>query len=168
MKRSHSADLDDIRSCSSDVGSHTVQEIRNVNHMGLLGHIFHNRCSLGQRRSHHHIDGRSDSDNIKVQMCAAQMICLSHNLAVLDVHVRAQRPEPFEMLVNRPACRYCIRPGRATSAFPVFSQKRPQQIIGRPYLFNIIIFDIKTVIVLPLIFTVCPVNTLLPSLRSPG
>ena len=99
----NATDLDHVRSCTSDIGSHAVQEVRHVYDMRLFCHILHDRCSLSHRCRHHNIDGRTHTYYVKINMLSYQSVGFSNNLAVFNLYICSQCAEPFQMLVNRSA-----------------------------------------------------------------
>ena len=136
----YTADLDHIRSCPADIRSHTVQEIRHVYNMRLLGNILQNGQPLSHSSRHHHIDRCPDTYHIKINMLSNQTIRLCDNLAVFNLHVCTKGTESLQMLVYGPAPD--ITSARKGNLRPlIFAKKSAQQIIRRPDLLHIFIFD---------------------------
>ena len=100
MQMGNTLDTDHIRTGTLDIGSHAVQEVRQIHHMRFLGRVLDNRGAFRHYRSHHDIDGSADTDHIHINMAAAQMLRLCLDQAMLDLHVRAQSTEALNMLVN--------------------------------------------------------------------
>ena len=142
MKRAHASYLDHVRTGSSDIRTHAVQEVRHIHHMRLFCHIFHDGKSFGHCRCHHHVDRSAYRNHIKIEMCSLQMLRFRNDLAVLDIYIGAKRPESFQMLVDRPAADIASARQSHFRSF-ILSEQRAQQIVGRSDLFNIVIFNIK-------------------------
>ena len=83
----HTADLNHVCSCASDICSHTVQEICDVYHMRLLRHILHDGQPLCHRRRHHYINRRAYADYVKINMLADQPVRFRYNLSVFNRYI---------------------------------------------------------------------------------
>ena len=143
----YAAYLDHIRSRASDVRSHAVQEVRHIYYMRLLRHILHNSQAFRHRSSHHHIDRRSYTDHIEVNVLAYQTVCLCNDLSMPDLHICSQSPEALKMLVDRPASDITSSRKRNLRML-ILPKQCSQKIIRCPDLLNIIVFNIYTVDVL--------------------
>ena len=140
MKLSHTTDLNNICSCTTDICTHTVQEVCHIYNVWFLGNVLHNGLSLCHCRSHHHIDRCSDAHHIKINMLPYQTLCLCNNLTMLNFNFCTKRTESFQMLIDRSAaditssrkCNFCML---------IFSKQCSQQIVGSSDLLDIIIFN---------------------------
>ena len=142
MQRLHAADLDHVCSRSADVGPHAVEEVGHVYDMGLFCHVLHDRKPVSHCRRHHHVDGGSYADHVKIQMGSPHMLGLGHDLAVLDIHVRAQCAKSLQMLVDRSASDIAS-PRKRYLRLAVLSKQGAKQIIRCPDLLYIIILNVK-------------------------
>ncbi len=124
----HSVDADHIGAGALDVRAHTVKEIGRIYHMGLLGRILDDRPPVSPRGGHHDVDGCADRHDVQKDMRAMHGFAPRDNGAVGDAHVRADRAETFQMLINGAAAD--IAPaGKRNLRLVVFSKKRTQQIV---------------------------------------
>ena len=96
----YTTDLDHVCTCSSDVGSHAVQEVCNVYNVRLFRNIFQNGKSFCHSCCHHNIDGCSNTYNVKINMFSNKTVCFCNNLAMFDIYICTKCTESFEMLVN--------------------------------------------------------------------
>ncbi len=140
VKLLHTADTNNIRTCTFDIGSHTVQEIRNVYDMWLPRAVLNNRISIRHRSRHHDIDRRPHRNGVKENMTAVQMICLCNNKSVPDRNLGAKRLKAFQVKVDRSAADVTSSRKRNLRLF-VFAEQRANQIIGRADFFDIFIFN---------------------------
>ena len=138
----YASDTDHVRSGSSDVGSHAVKEVGNVYNVRLFCHVFQDGQAFCHSSCHHHIDGGSHADHIKINMLSYQLCSLGNDLSVFDLHVRSQGTEPFEMLVDGTAADIAASGKRHFRAL-IFSKKSSQKIVGCPDLLDIVILDIN-------------------------
>ena len=65
------------------------------------------------------------------------MLCLRNNQSMRNIDLCAKRTKTLDMLVNRSATDITAAWQRNLRFF-IFAKKRPQQIIGRSYFFDII------------------------------
>ena len=71
MECGHSLNADNIGSRTSDVGTHTVQEVRHINNMGLLRRILNRSIANCHGCRHHNINGRTYGHNIQINVASA-------------------------------------------------------------------------------------------------
>ena len=116
------------------------EEVRHVYHMRLLGHVFQDRHSLCHGRRHHNIDGRAYAYYVKINMFSDQPVCLCHDLAMLDLHIRAHCAKSFDMLIDRTASDITSARKRNVCSL-ILAKQRSQKIIGSTDLFDIIVFN---------------------------
>ena len=101
----HAFDDDPARAGAFDLRAHLVQEIRQVDYLGLPRRPFDNRDAIGQHGRHHDVVGAEDSRaefTLQVDDCAAEFRREDLDVAALDAHRRAERFESFEVQINWP------------------------------------------------------------------
>ncbi len=99
--------------------------------MGLLRRVFQNRPALRKSRRHQNIDGRAHAGNIQINMTSHKALRTGSDHAVRNLHRRAQRLKPLDMLINRTASDITAARQHHRRLFKP-SQKRAQKIIGCP------------------------------------
>ena len=87
MKFLNTLDTDNISSRTLDVGSHTVQEVRNVYNMRLSRCILDRSTARCHRSCHHNVDRRTYRYNIKENMASMKVLCLCNDRTMKDVHI---------------------------------------------------------------------------------
>ena len=159
MQTLYSADLDHIRTCTSDIRSHAVQEVRHVNDMRLLRNILHDGQPFRHRRRHHDIDCRAYTDYIEINMLADKPVRLCYDLPMPDLYIRSKGTKSLEMLVYGPAPD--IAPARKSHlGVLILSKQCAQEIVRRSDLLDIIVLYIKTADILPVNLHRVPVNSM--------
>ena len=70
--------------------------------MRLTGDVFNDRSTLRQHRRQHDVDRRADGDLVEVDVCAgaATIFRLTEDIAAGKLHLRAERREALEVLVD--------------------------------------------------------------------
>jgi len=73
-------------------------------------------------------------------MASYKLFRISQNLAMLDLHLCAERAESFQMLINRPASNVASARKRYFRVL-IFTKQRAQKIIGCPDFLDIVIIN---------------------------
>ena len=100
VKALYTTDLDHICTCSPDVGSHAVQEVRNIYNMWLFCNIFQNSKSFCHSCCHHNVNRCTNTYHIEINMLSDKTVCLCNDLAMFNIYICTQRTESFQMLVD--------------------------------------------------------------------
>ena len=79
----NAADLNNIRTCASDIRTHRVQKVCKVNDMRLLSGIFDNRQALCLNGGEHEIDSCTDGNHIEIDKTAGKVRSLNINHCIL-------------------------------------------------------------------------------------
>src|SRR5699024_8867777 len=103
MKLLHASDPDHIGAGAFNVGSHTVQEVGHIHHVGFTGCVLDNRPSSGHGSGHHNVDGSAYRHHIQENMTAFQTGGSGYDSAMKDVNRCAKGTESFQMLIDGPA-----------------------------------------------------------------
>ena len=106
--------------------------------MRLLCRVLDDGVAVGKRCRHHDIDGRSHGDHIQIDVTSPQLFGVHNDDAVLDLHLRAQRAEALDMLIDRTASDLTAA-RQYNFRLLVLAQKSAYQIVGRPDLSYIFI-----------------------------
>ena len=86
-------DPDHIGSCSFDVCSHAVQEVRHIDNVRLFRCIL-NRCISSCHRScHHDVDGGSNGNHIQENVASMQICRTCHDCAMTDAYLSTKCAE---------------------------------------------------------------------------
>ena len=140
MERADTCDTDDIRTCAFDSGSHTVQEVGYIYHVGFFCRIFNDGISLCHGSSHHNIDGRTYTDHIQENMRSMEFFCFRNNKSMFNAGCRTHSFKAFQMLIDRTASNVAASRKRDFCSL-VFSKKCAKKIIRRTNFFHIFIFN---------------------------
>jgi hypothetical protein len=68
----HAADLDDVGARAGDLRAHGVEEVGEVDDMGLLRAVFDDREAAREHRGEQDVHGRADGDDVEIHMAAGQ------------------------------------------------------------------------------------------------
>ena len=140
MERADTCDTDDIRTCAFDSGSHAVQEVGYIYHMGFFCRIFNDGISLCHGSSHHNIDGRTYTDHVQENMRSMEFFCFRNNKSMFNTGCRTHSFKAFQMLIDRTASNVAASRKRDFCSL-VFSKKCAKKIIRRTNFFHIFIFN---------------------------
>ena len=158
MKAGYTANLDHVRTCSTNVRSHTVQEVCHINNMRLFCHILKDRKSFCHRCCHHNVNRSSYAYHIKINVLSDQTLCFCDNLAMLDIHISTKRTKTFQMLVDWTASDIASSRKSDFCSF-ILTKKCSEQVIRCTDLLDVIIFYIKIFNVASVDSDCVPVNT---------
>ena len=132
VHRAYAADLDDVGSRASDVRSHRVEEVREVDDVRLLRRVLDDRQSLCAARRKHDVHRRADRYHVEINMRSDKSLLAAGRFddrAVYESCLRAERLKALEVLVDRPYAEIAAARKRH-SRVAVFAEQRAQQIIG--------------------------------------
>ena len=101
MQLLNTHDTDHIRTGAFDVRSHTVQEVRDVNHVRFLGTVLDYGSSFRHGSGHHDIDGSTDGHCIEEYMASLQRLRNRADASVLYRNLCTQCLEALQMQVDR-------------------------------------------------------------------
>ena len=87
VKALYTTDLDHICTCSPDVGSHAVQEVRNIYNMWLFCNIFQNGKSFCHSCCHHNVNRCSNTYHVEINMLSDKTVCLCNDLAMFNIYI---------------------------------------------------------------------------------
>jgi hypothetical protein len=97
-------DDDGIGAMAADLRAHRIEAVRDVDDFRLTRGVFDDRTALRQHRRHHDVLGTADRDDIEHDVAAAQpATAVGMDIAALDDDFGAQRLEPAQVQVHRPA-----------------------------------------------------------------
>ena len=116
VKFLNTTDLDHICSGTTDICSHAVEEVCNINNVRFFCNILHNGKSLCHCSCHHNINSCSNTDYIKVNVLSDQAVRFSKNLTIFNLYICSKCTESFQMLIDRSAsditssrqCNFCM------------------------------------------------------------
>ena len=91
MKTRDADNANHVRTCALDIGSHAVQEVRDIDDVRFLRRILQYGSSLRERRRHHDIDGSADRHHIKKDVLAAELLALNAYSAVDNLDLGTER-----------------------------------------------------------------------------
>ena len=94
------ADADHIRAGALDLRAHGVEEVGQINDMGLLGSVVDGGVALGLDCRHHHVDGAAHGHHIKEHVTADKLVRLGNDAAAHGIHLGAQGLKALDVLVN--------------------------------------------------------------------
>ena len=103
MQGLHSTDLNHVCSCTTDICSHAVQEVRYIYNMWLFRYVLHDRKTVSHSCCHHYVDRCTYSHNIEIKMCSLQLFRFSKNLTIFNLYICSKCTESFQMLIDRSA-----------------------------------------------------------------
>ena len=106
VKLLNSNNSNNICSCTSDVGAHSIQKIGHIYYMWFLSCIFNNSFALSQSCCHHNIDSSSNRNLVHVNMISNQLICLGRNKTKADFHIGSKGLKSLYMQINWTASDY--------------------------------------------------------------
>ena len=89
MQFLHAFDPDHIRSGAFDIGSHAVQEVGHIHHVGFFCRILDHGVAGCHHRCHHDIDGGPHSYHIQIDVIPGQAARFRDNHSMLDIDSRA-------------------------------------------------------------------------------
>ena len=130
MQPLHAADADHVRACASHARAHGVEEVGQVDDVGLLGGVVDHRGALGLGSGHHHIDGAAHRDQVKKHVAADETAVrpgIHHAAAVLDIG--AQGSKALQVLVDGTAADGASA-GIAHLGTGTAAKQRAQQIVA--------------------------------------
>ena len=90
---------------AADIGTATVQIVAKIHDVRLAGNAAQLAFPLGQHSSQHGIDRSTNRNDIKIDLCPSQRLCLHAYLALIDLYVCPQRHKCLDMLVDRSAAK---------------------------------------------------------------
>ena len=148
MESGHTIDADPVRTCASDISTHLVQELGNINNMRLLGCILDNCPAFCHGSGQHHIDRGADAHYVQIDLGSLKgrfaglriILCICIDETVLNTDLCAQQFKALLVLVDRTGTDLAAARKRYTGLF-VFTQHRTDQIIGSSDLMNIVVVD---------------------------
>ena len=139
MKLLNALDTDDISTCALYIGSHTVEEVGNINDVRFLSRVLDDGLTLCHSSCHHDVDGGSYADNIEVDVTSDKLISFGIN-DVLNVDLSTKRCKSLDMLVNRTKPDMASA-GKCNSGILILAKKSSEQVVACPDLLDIIIFN---------------------------
>ena len=144
MELSDAFNTDHIRTCAFDIGSHTVQKVGHVYHMGLLGHVFQDRLSLRHGRRHHNINSSTNRNHIQINVAGYQVDGMGNHRSANDGHIRTKGAKSLQMLVDGPASDGTASGQRHLCTF-ILTKKRTDKIIRCADFSHMLIFHSNAV-----------------------
>ena len=132
----HPPDLDDVGARAHDVGPHGVEEIGQIDYMGLFCGVFDNGHALGQGGGHHDVDGSPHGDLVQEDAGALDAASrgLGHDEAALGVHLGPQGFEALQVLVDGPGAAEVAAAGQGHVRRAEAAQQSAQHVVGGPAL----------------------------------
>ena len=95
------ANFNNTRSGAGNVSAAGVEEVGNVNDMGLFGRIINDRHAISHHRCDHNVDGGTHRGNIEINGIANQTVfSFNKNVSVFDLYVGPKCLKPFDVLVD--------------------------------------------------------------------
>ncbi len=122
------ADADHIRAGALDLRAHGVEEVGQVNDMGLLGCVVDGGVALGLDCRHHHVDGAAHGHHIKEHVAADKLVRPGNDAAAHGIHLSAQGFKALDVLVDG-AGADGTSAGKVNLRFTTAAQQRAQEII---------------------------------------
>ncbi len=162
------ANPDHIGTRTFDAGSHTVQKVCHVNHMGFFRRILNGSAAVRQSCSHHDIDRRSHADHIQKDMSSPELLRFRDDKAMFNLCLCTHGFETLQMLVNGTAPDVAASRKRHLRFF-IFAKECTKKIIGGPDLLHTLalhdkVFHTRTIDRHSM--TIHPVNSGADSLHS--
>ena len=131
------ADLDDVGSGSADVGAHGVQEVCQVDNVGLLGRILNDGQASRLDSGQHDIHGGTDRDNIHVDGVAGKGVRLGvDNGVLLHVDRGTEGLKALQVLVDGTDAAEVAAARHGDPRLGVSAKQSSKQIIGCAEMFG--------------------------------
>ena len=124
----HPFDTDDICTSAFDIGTHHVQIVCSIYHMGFFCCVFDGCHAFCHGSSQHDVDGSTYTYLVHINGCTHQSVCISTNHAVAFFHCCTQCTEAFQMQVNGSNAKVAAA-GQRNFRFFVSGKHSSQEII---------------------------------------
>ncbi len=127
------SDLDDVGTGAADIGTHGVQEVGQVDDVGLFRGILDDREASRLDGGQHDVHGGTDRDDVHVDGVAGQVVgsCVDERI-LLHGDGGAQHFEPFEVLVDGTDPAEVAAAGHGDTGFGAAAEQCAQQVVGGP------------------------------------
>ena len=143
VKFLHTVNTDGFCTCATNVCSHAVQEVCNINDVGFSCSIINNGLAFRERCCHQNIDGGTNRNLIQIDMSAFEFLCLGRDQSIADINICAQRLEALDVKVNRSGSDVTSA-GKCYFCATILTKKSAEKIIRSTNLLNIFIINRKT------------------------
>ena len=137
----HAAHLDDIGTGATDIRTAHIQEVGQIDHMGLLGAVFQNGLALGHDSGEHPVHGSAHADLIKEDMRSVELLGTDGDHAVIHAVLCAQGAENFQVLVDGAGAQVAAA-GHGHLCLAETGQQCTQEVIAGAHLARQVIRDI--------------------------
>ena len=133
----HALDLDGVGTGAGDPGAHGVQEVGQVNDVGLLGRIFDDGLTIDQAGGQHDVGGGAHADHIQVDALSLQAVGAGlHGHILLGLlHIGTQQAEALDVLIDGTGGEGTAA-GQGHMAPAVAAQLGTQQVVAGTHLAN--------------------------------
>ena len=132
MERAHAADLDNVGAGAGDLGAHRVEEVCQIDDMGLLRRVFDVGRAVCEHGADHDVHRRADRHLVKIDACAVQPPTLGSvgiHEAVLHVDRSAQCCHALDVLLDRTNAEIAAA-GKGDLRMAETAELRADQVIG--------------------------------------
>ncbi len=100
-QRAHAVDDDAVGAGAGDLRAHAVEEVGEIDHLGLARGVLEHRRALGQRRGHHQVLGAGHGDQVHHQLGTLEAFGTRLDVAVFDRDVGAHLLQAVDVQVDR-------------------------------------------------------------------
>ena len=129
----NAADLDNVGACASYVGTHGVEEVREVYDVGFLSRVFDNGKTLCAACGEHDVHGSAYRNHVEVDVRSDKTLflvaCGFDDRAVYESGLSAESLKALEVLVDR-ANAEVTAAGQRNLSLAVFTEQRAEKIVG--------------------------------------
>ncbi len=136
-------DADPRRARALDLGAHGVEQIRQIQHLGLAGAVFQDGFALGQGGGHQDVFGAGDGDLLEDNLRAVQPVGSGFHVSVFLLDLGAERFQALEVEIDRTSPNGAAAGQRDPSASHARHQ-RAQNQRGGPHGFDQVVRSFRS------------------------
>ena len=140
----HAAHLDHIGAGTAHIRAAHIQEVCQINNMGLLGAVFQNGLALCHHSGEHTVHGSAHADFIKEDMGTVQFLGTHGDHAIVHAVLCTQRAEHLEVLVDGAGAQIAAA-GHGHLCLAKAGEQRTQEVVAGTHLAGQIVRDVGAV-----------------------
>ena len=129
MQMIAAVNLDHIGACTAHIGAHGVEEVCQINHMGLFGRILNHGGSLRLHGRQHNVHCCTNGNAVKINIGPCKLVHIHIDHPTVKAVCRAERRKAFQVLIDGAHAEIAAaRHGNNRMVKP--AEQRAKQIIG--------------------------------------